>query len=258
MARRGLTLLELMIVIAVVALLLTLSFPALMRARNEAQSAVCCQNLKTLSLAWLLYKDDNDDRLVGGYVDPAGKRPLAWVHAPTGTGSPIDCEKEGIRQGALFSYVGRTLDPYNCPADGSIPVRNQPAFRSYSIADGANGEAWQNTYTLAVTYPDIQRPATKYVFVEEADERGWNRGSWVLDLRSQAWVDPLAVWHSETKSTLGYADGHTEIHRWVDRSTIEMFEKQEFGWPVPANEGDDLRFMLSGFPQKITDSAVGG
>lgn len=247
MARRGLTLIELLVVLGVVTLLLSLSFPALMRVKNQAQGAVCVQNLRTLSLAWLLYKDDNDDHLVGGHV---GRYAHDWVQGPTGAGTIIERKKEGIRQGALFRYAGNVVEAYRCPADDRKLVPGQAAYRSYSIAGGANGEGWQGAYEQAEKYSEIFQPATKYVFVEEADPRGWNKGSWVLDPRGQAWVDPLAVWHSRARSSLGYADGHAEIHKWVDRSTIEMSRNQKFSCPVPPGEGQDLRFMLRGFPEK--------
>ena len=255
MARRGLTLIELLVVVGAISLLLALSRPALLRARNQAQGAVCAQNQRSLSMAWLLYKDDNDDRLVGGNV---GKRAFDWVQGPTGVGTAIDRQKEGIRQGALYRFAGSKVEIYRCPADQRKFIPGQLGYRSYSIAGGANGENWQNTFTPAQKYSDILQPATKYVFVEEADPRGWNEGSWVLNPLGASWVDPLAVWHSRSRSTLGYADGHAEIHRWVDRSTIEMSEKQEFFCPVPANEGEDLRFMISGFPQKGKEAQKNG
>jgi prepilin-type N-terminal cleavage/methylation domain-containing protein len=253
MARRGLTLVELLVVIGAVSLLAALSLPALLRVRNQAQGTVCLQNVKTLSLAWLLYKDENDDRLVGGQ---AGKYPHAWVQAPTGTGTILERQKEGIRQGALFRCAGGNVDVYRCPADRRMQMPGQMAFCSYSIAGGANGEGWQNSYVQAAKYSEISNPATKYVFVEEADPRGWNRGSWVIDPQAKTWVDPLAIWHSGARGTLGYADGHADIHRWIDRSTVEMSRSQDFVHPVPPEEGEDLRFMLNGFPQKATESPV--
>jgi len=250
MARRGLTLIELLIVVGVISLLVSLSLPALLRARNQAQAAVCVQNLKTLSVGWLLYKDDNDDRLVGGDV---AKHPHDWVQGPTGAGSFIEQRKRGIRQGALYRYVGETVEVYRCPADQRKLELGQMAYRSYSIAGGANGEVWQSTYAPALKYSEIFQPAIRYVFVEEADPRGWNKGSWVLNPEGRSWVDPLAVWHSRTRSTLGYADGHAEVHRWVDDSTVAMSRKREFFYPVPPDEGEDLRFMLGGFPQKAKE-----
>ena len=150
--------------------------------------------------------------------------------------------------------MGKTVDVYRCPADRRKLRPGQTAFRSYSIAGGANGEGWQNTYVPAEKYSEIFQPATKYVFVEEADPSGWNKGSWVLNPQSKTWVDPLAVWHSKARSALGLADGHVEIHRWMDRSTIEMSREQEFFYPVPPDEGEDLRFMLGGFPQKSAEA----
>jgi prepilin-type N-terminal cleavage/methylation domain-containing protein len=253
MARRGLTLVELLVVISAICLLAALSFPALMRVRNQAQGAVCAQNLRTLSLAWLCYKDENDDRLVGGQ---AGKYAYAWVQGPTGAGTIIERQKEGIRHGALYYYAGGGTDVYRCPADQRVLISNQLAFCSYSIAGGANGEGWQSSYVQAEKYSDISKPAAKYVFVEEADPRGWNPGSWLINPVAKAWVDPLAIWHSNSRSSLAYADGHTEIHPWVDKSTSEMSRRQEFNCPVPANEGEDLRFMLGGFPQKTAESST--
>jgi len=250
MTRRGLTLIELLVVVAIIGLLVGLSLPALVRVRNQAQGAVCIQNLKTLSLAWLLYKDDNDDNLVGGQV---GKASYDWVQGPSGAGAIIECKKEGIRRGALYRYVGDMIDVYRCPADMRKLGPGEIAFRSYSVAGGANGEGWQDAYIQAEKYAHVQQPATKYVFVEEADPRGWNKGSWVVNPRDNTWVDPLAIWHSRSRSSLGYADGHAEIHQWVDSSTVEMSRKQEFFQPVPTEEGEDQRFMLKGFPQRFVD-----
>jgi len=250
MARRGLTLIELLVVVAITAFLLGLSLPALVRVRNQAQGTVCIQNLKTLSFAWLLYKDANDDLLVGGNV---GKTPYDWVQGPAGVGAIIERKKAGIRLGALYRYVGDSVDVYRCPADRRKLAPGQVAFRSYSIAGGANGEGWQESFVQAKEYAEISRPATKYVFVEEADPRGWNKGSWVLNPRDRKWVDPLAIWHSRARSSLGYADGHAEIRRWLDSSTIEMSRTQAFHHPVPADEGADLEFMLAGFPQRFIE-----
>lgn len=253
MARKGLTLLEVLVVVGVISLLMALLIPALVRVRNQAQGTVCVQNLKTLSFAWLLYKDDNNDRIVGGQV---GKYPHDWVQRPTGAGSMLERQKEGIRQGTLYRYAGSDVGLYRCPADQRKLIPGQIAYCSYSIAAGANGESWQDAYIQAERYSEILQPATKYIFVEEADPRGWNRGSWVLNPHGDTWVDPLAIWHSRARGTLGYADGHAEIHHWVDASSMEMSRKQEFFYPVPAGQGADLQFMIGGFPQKIADTSL--
>ena len=246
MKRKGFTLVELLIVVAIIALLMSILMPILSKVKRHASAAVCMHNLKTLSRGWFMYKDANDDKLVGGHVGG----PPNWVRGPSGPSSdPIEQKKEGIRQGLLFEYVGKSVDVYRCPSDGRKLTPGQAAFRSYSIAGGLNGEGWQNTYVQAKVYGDIKNPAGKYVFVEESDPRGWNVGSWVLNPKTKTWVDPLAIWHHR-KSTLGFADGHAEARKWVDESTIEMSEKQIFYHPVPVGEGEDIDFMLRGFPYK--------
>ena len=40
--------------------------PALQRVKNQAKGTVCVQNLRTMTMAWIMYKDDNDDNLVKG------------------------------------------------------------------------------------------------------------------------------------------------------------------------------------------------
>jgi prepilin-type N-terminal cleavage/methylation domain-containing protein len=249
MARRGLTLVELLIVFSIVSLLMAVAFPALVRVRNQAQGSVCLQNTRTLGVAWLLYVDDHDNYLVGGCV---GTGTGDWVAKPAGT--DLESEKEGIRQGALFRYVSK-IEAYRCPADQRKLGAGRTAFRSYSIAGGANGEQWKESYTCAKKCSELLRPSAKYIFVEEADPRGWNIGSWVLDPRNGTWVDPLAIWHSRERSSLGYGDGHAEMRLWLDSSTLEMSERQQFYCTVPAGEGKDLQFMLDGFPQKTREAS---
>jgi prepilin-type N-terminal cleavage/methylation domain-containing protein len=243
MTRRGLTLIELLVVFSIMSLLLMIAFPALLNVRSQAQRAVCTQNTRTLSTAWLLYKDDNDDQLVNGNASDSG----AWVVAPM-VGGNIDSEKQGIMQGTLFRYTQK-VDVYRCPGDRRRMGATQTVFRSYSIAGGANGEPpGKYGYIRAEKYSQIHRPASKYIFVEEARQALWRSTSWVLDVQSRTWVNPLAVWHSRHRSALGYADGHAALHTWVDPSTLEMSENQ-LPKPIPDGEGADVQFMVNGFPQ---------
>lgn len=244
MKKRAFTLVELLVVIAIIALLMAILMPALRLAKDQAAGLICVNNLKTLSLAWFTYTVDNDGELVGGHI---GSAPHDWVQGPPSGDNTISGKKIGIREGHLFPYV-KTVDVYHCPGDARIDMTDQQAFRSYSIAGGANGEGWANSYVQAKRFTDIRNPGTKYIFVEEADNRGWNVGSWVMNLnRTDQWVDPFAIWHNE-KSTLGFADSHAEKHNWVDKSTIEMSETGENFKDIPSNEGEDYRYMMMGFP----------
>jgi prepilin-type N-terminal cleavage/methylation domain-containing protein/prepilin-type processing-associated H-X9-DG protein len=62
------TLIELLIVIAIIAILAALLFPALAKGKSRAQSVVCLSNLKQWGLATLLYVAENND-----FLPPDGK-----------------------------------------------------------------------------------------------------------------------------------------------------------------------------------------
>jgi prepilin-type N-terminal cleavage/methylation domain-containing protein len=70
----GFTLIELLVVIAIIALLMAILIPTLNRAREQGKRATCLHNLKGLVLAWIMYTDDNDGRLIQGQAGDEG-----WV-----------------------------------------------------------------------------------------------------------------------------------------------------------------------------------
>lgn len=61
----GFTLVELLTVVAIIALLASILFPVFARARENARRSSCQSNLKQLGLAVLMYVGDYDERLPG-------------------------------------------------------------------------------------------------------------------------------------------------------------------------------------------------
>jgi prepilin-type N-terminal cleavage/methylation domain-containing protein len=59
---RGFTLMELLVVLAIIALLAALLLPTLARAQEHARRANCISNLKQVSLALKLYAQEHEDR----------------------------------------------------------------------------------------------------------------------------------------------------------------------------------------------------
>ena len=73
--------------------------------------------------------------------------------------------------------------------------------------------------------------------------------SWMIN-PAGGWIDPLAIWHNDA-STLGFCDGHAEMHVWLEKSTFDMCEQQTFNFPLyPGEEGIDLAYMQKGYAHK--------
>jgi prepilin-type N-terminal cleavage/methylation domain-containing protein/prepilin-type processing-associated H-X9-DG protein len=70
---KAFTLVELLVVIAVIALLMTILLPALNKAREQGKRSVCMNNLRQLTIAWMIYAQANNDKLVNG--GPIGEPP---------------------------------------------------------------------------------------------------------------------------------------------------------------------------------------
>jgi prepilin-type processing-associated H-X9-DG protein len=87
------------------------------------------------------------------------------------------------------------------------------AYDSYSKADSIAGGLWANQAFMK----DIQIPVPSMtmVFIEEADSRSYNNGTWVFSTSPVSWVDTFAVFHGNN-SSFSFADGHAESHKWLE------------------------------------------
>lgn len=65
---RGFTLIEILVVVAIIALLAAILFPVFSRARESSRRATCQSNLKQIGLALAQYASDYDGRYCNGYV----------------------------------------------------------------------------------------------------------------------------------------------------------------------------------------------
>jgi len=262
----GFTLIELLVVISIIALLVSILLPALKNAREAATGAVCLSNQRTISLAWVMYCDENNGYIVSGrnheYVDESGKTIRPWAYIPQPIAG-IEAKYESIRNGLLYQYV-ETVESYHCPGDkrSNQEATYPPAlgvlggYRSYSIPGGLFGVPKSGGWGIIphVKVSTIKRPSEKFALIEEMDGNGANMGSWVLYPSTPsdplgAWQDTMAIWHNDS-GILGFCDGHAEIHKWVDQSTYDLCEEQYYGEPLLFGEGEDLEYMQRGYAYK--------
>jgi len=111
------TLVELLVVIAVIAILAALLLPALARAKQRSHRAACLSNLKQIGVASALYLDDHQDRFADRRDlktnSPSGYRP--WTTWP-----PSD--PRGAWAALVLWTEGASYPLWSCPASSITPA----------------------------------------------------------------------------------------------------------------------------------------
>ena len=242
-ARRGFTLVELLVVIAVIAILAALLLPALAKAKVSAKSAACKSNLRQLGLALNMYVDDYGkypgngamyaggafqgirgtgmnwlNPYLGGHFDPNSS--LNWYYSFPTSPTVFNCPAENPRYLPGLPWASGSIQ-YNLGygyneigtwwKDGKL--RLGLGFMVEFSGYGANGEPLgPRNY---VKPGDIRNPANMIAIGDDS--------SWLFPNRSLVsnGEDGSVIPHHSGAANIVFCDGHIEYAKtqaWAEES----------------------------------------
>jgi hypothetical protein len=226
--------------------------PALSRAKIKAQGIKCMSNMKQLMLAFKLYADDHNgvffkntyggDGWVQGVLDFDGNNRSNW-----------DPQTLLDPKTAVLGPYTRNPGIYQCPGDWTTVNRTGvgAVHRIRSVSASQAIGTWTDGITPTYGYwldsalvggsptnpggkwrvyakeSHLVRPspAELWVFIDEHPASindggfGFRMPNTPAETAGQGWVDYPAGFHGDA-GALSFMDGHAEIHRWVERTSL--------------------------------------
>jgi len=223
------TFVELLVVMAVLALGSLLLAPALARTQPDFRSARCLNNHRQLTRAWLMYASDNNDKLANntsgttivvnqpiwayGWMD--------WSASMVNTNTVLLADP---RYSILATYFGKDARLFKCPADVYLSAtqralgwkeRVRSTSQNIYVANGGgtSGGPTDPAYVVVTNLTGLlnPKPAETWVSMDEHPD-SINDGV-LFAPGSGTWYDAPASYHDGGNS-VAFADGHAELHRW--------------------------------------------
>lgn len=184
--QRAFTLIEILVVIAVLSILMAILLPVFFHAKNRARGSACESNLRSIGTALNMYAQDND----GGY-------PTEWSPGHSTTWLPGGWEGWEVD---VMPYV-KTRQIFQCPMQ-------PPVHMSYGIAGWAANFQYRREF-------EFQRPASTVMAADQSWPlwHGVRAGPYDDDGDADIWN--VALRH-EGRVNICFVDGHVKSMRWEE------------------------------------------
>lgn len=172
--RAGFTLIEMLVVIAIIGLLAAILFPVFSRVRENGRRAACMSNLKQIWLGAMQYVQDCDDMLPAiTYGDTAKPtthyyRWMDVIEPYVGNTQVFSCPSDHINPGYVYATK---LTNTSTTTNGSYGLNNTYNNSKTQPASQWNVSASGGTYDKK--YGAIAAPSTTIYCLEKTDSKVW-------------------------------------------------------------------------------------
>ncbi|MBV9848990.1 MAG: DUF1559 domain-containing protein [Armatimonadetes bacterium] len=243
---RGFTLVELLVVIAVISVLAAIILPVFASARERARQASCASNLRQLGMAFSEYAQDNDE-LLPGATDGSGGAGVegGWVFYSV-FGSPAPAAFD-VTRGGLYPYV-KSKEVFVCPDDGQARASGLSyAVNSCTVDRGADATAFPQPRP-GKSLAAFPAPAATLLLGEEAADGDDHRtGSTNDGYLSLFFDDAVSVRHTGG-SNVSFLDGHVKWYKFPG----------DAGNPSPRSADDVISALQTGGAPFVPSPRDGG
>jgi type II secretory pathway pseudopilin PulG len=249
---RGFVLVELLVVIGIIALVAGLLLPGMMRVKGNAKTIGCINNERQLSMAWMLYSTDNNDKLPANGIPIRVPVPnIKWVQgafifAEDATNSDWILDPKW----ALFAkYIGK-IDTYLCPNDPptvSYMSNDYPRLRSYAMNNYIGWEGFLDDSLDFKNYK-VLRKATEIVspsgifLIQDVYFKSICWPYFGTYMNKESFFNFPSSAHQRA-GVISFADTHVARHRWNDERTIKAESSNYHAHDDASPNNADLQWL---------------